>query len=508
MARTRILIDIRKHRGDSSFAVELVRCFCSRFSGAAEEWLVRPDQANLIPPESIIGTADEFDKSWGPRLRDRLVQGVQQGGGVIGGTSLLLSYDNSVLSHARAASTTTNPVTALHFSELFKMGVHKDPRIKQRSLFSGESDRAKLAPGAWAGPRSVDRSLFFDFSAKTLGAALTMEEAEKLAQAVLQAGHHFSKGSGLPQKDLRPRMAALDSRAARRFGDPASETLITNLVDQGLQQGWLKRFRRIPERTGTETLYLVENVPSPSPDTTNAHDLVRAISQGSEVSTTSDKQADLQPLGARAEEASGCKGKKHPNRATEFEAILSKARIGSMPESRERLFECVAGILTENKGALPLLELFRRAVARAQESAERDGYSAEKNWPVVQMCLRRLMLRSNVLLDSEGQPICDKIGSNAKEVASLAPDFCRMCEAYLIEHILENSGGVNYDDETYYLGLTVYRHGKERALPADELKAKADTILSFLEENGRIYMDAERILRIKPPRTRALAVAR
>jgi hypothetical protein len=120
--------------------------------------------------------------------------------------------------------------------------------------------------------------------------------------------------------------------------------------------------------------------------------------------------------------------------------------------------------------------------------------------------VKRLMLWAGVLLDEEGQPITDKIGSNAKEVSNLVDDFRRICEAYLVEHLIERSGGINYDDETYYIGLTIYRRGIERAVPADELKAKADSILAYLEETGRIYLDSNRILRVKSPKARTLAV--
>jgi hypothetical protein len=293
----------------------------------------------------------------------------------------------------------------------------------------------------------------------------------------------------------------------------ASETLITNLIDKGLQEGWLKRFRRIPQKTGTETIYLVENAQVFPTGSSDQHESSATTSSAHDAGQDAHANSNPVETPSQSTEISGspsidCRPRKHANRATEFEAMLSASRIGAMPESRERLFEAVAAILTENKGsALPLLELFKRAVARAQESSERDQYLVEKNWPVVQLCIRRLMLWAGVLLDPDNNPISDKIGSNAKEVTGLAPDFRRICEAYLVEHIIEKAGGVNYDDETYYIGLTIYRRGIERAVPADELKAKADAILAFLEESGRIYLDSDRVLRVKPARNRALAVA-
>jgi hypothetical protein len=416
----------------------------------------------------------------------------------------------------KGATTSGISVTAIHVSELFKMGVHRDARIKQIHSLPVPPGRPGPLKTGWAGPHSTERSLFLNFGAKVTGPPLTIEEAERLAKEVLRSGSYFSPEIALPQKDLRPRMTALDSRAVRRFGDPASETLITTLVDSGLQQGWLKRFRRVQGRTGTEMLYLVDNTQSVAgvPRTIAAPDVIPELPQiGATRSACANSELSGPSLEISKSEsvvvpqnAEG-KPKKHPNRATDFEAILSKSRIGAMPESREKAFEAVAAIITENKGsALPLLDLFTRAIARAKESSEREGYSVERNWSVVQMCMKRLMLWAGVLLDQEGQPISDKIGSNAKEVSTLADDFRRICEAYLVEHLIEKSGGINYDDETYYIGLTIYRRGIERAVPADELKAKADLILAYLEETGRIYLDSNRILRVKSPKARTLAV--
>jgi hypothetical protein len=66
-----------------------------------------------------------------------------------------------------------------------------------------------------------------------------------------------------------------------------------------------------------------------------------------------------------------------------------------------------------------------------------------------------------------------------------------------MEHIVEKMVNIKYDDDPYYLGLTLFRRGKERAVPPEELTDKADAILVYLEENGRIEMDADRVVRVK-----------
>jgi hypothetical protein len=70
----------------------------------------------------------------------------------------------------------------------------------------------------------------------------------------------------------------------------------------------------------------------------------------------------------------------------------------------------------------------------------------------------------------------------------------------LVEHIISGSGGIKYDDDPYYIGLTLYRRGREKAVSPEDLKAKADAILAYLEESGRIEMGEDRMIRTKTPR--------
>jgi hypothetical protein len=291
----------------------------------------------------------------------------------------------------------------------------------------------------------------------------------------------------------------------------ASENLIADLVDRGLQEGWLRRFRGVNGKTGTEMIYLIEKS-STAPDAPRSQPglcegvgvLVEGETAAPVLPTPTASSAEaVDTRQASTTTAAGLPRSlpKHKNRATEFEAVLSKSRIGAIPETRELLFDAIEAIASELNGNPVLVtELFSRAVKRAQEVAQHTCYKSERNWPTAERCVRRLMLWASVLTGDDGNPVADKIGSNSRRFVGLVPDFRRICEAYLVEHIIQGMGAINYDDDPYYLGLTLYRRGKERAVPPEELKDRADAILLYLQENGRIEMDNERAVRIKAAR--------
>jgi hypothetical protein len=247
MTGRKFIVDIRRHRGNSDYAVELIGRFCSGTPGAVVAWLVRPDQAHLIPPDRVFGQADSTDSNWPDRIYQHLVQpnhDAQNGG--TGSPFWVLSYDNYLLAQVRALSAGKVSVTTSHISDVYKSGSPSRPRY---------------------GP-TVDRRQhgtlypFRDAWPHLAAASLPIEEATSICKQVLRDGGHTCPERALPQKDLRLRMSYLDERAAKRPGDPDSESLIPNLVDSGLQGGWLKRFRRLREKSGTELLYLVEQAPA------------------------------------------------------------------------------------------------------------------------------------------------------------------------------------------------------------------------------------------------------
>lgn len=477
MRRDHFVVDIRRNRGDSRLLIELVRRFCSSFPGANVEWLVRPDQAHLLPSDHILGQAAQFDVSWTPRIRDRLIQIAQSD--ITGGSLWVLSYDNMVLAEAQSLRLANMDVSHKHLSELIKTAsANLSPQLNSSRLpsnFPATTALAEYRP-------------------------LTLAEAATLAKDVLRQGRHCSRETALSQKDLRPLMRAIDSRAEKRFNDPTSATLIANVVDTGLQEGWLRRFRRVPDKTGTEALYLVEpeaqsiasvqSTPTP-PAYVQAVPLTPLPLTTGPTANTFRANPEGPPIGAVSSEPNSAR-RKFPNRASEFETVLKTARIGSIPETRELFFDAIEAIVAEQTDQHLLVpELFAEASKRAQVKAAEYGYVSEKNWVIAQRCIQRLALYAEVLQSDTGT-IQDKIGCNSTRVVRLVPNFRRVCEGRMAVLIIRQLGGISYDDDPYYLGLTLYRRGQQKAVPAETLKTQADELLSYLSDQRLIEMDADR----------------
>ncbi len=518
MGRDRFIVDIRRHRGDSNFIIGLVARYCSGFPDTTVEWLVRGDQAPLLQPDSILGQGDQFDGGWALRVSELLVRQAQNV--AAGGTFWVLSYDNVFLSQAGRMTLPNVTVRTMHLGELFKMGILRQSAVPpgyttpRQAFFGAPSLRPPGPLYATLAPMGIRPP-----GAPATSAPLTLTEAIDLAKRVLLTGGHTSRELALPQKELRPRMAYVDGRATKIPGDPASEALISSLVDQGLQEGWLKRFRYVPEKTGTEAVYLVVPeaerlapltpafvLPAPKEHISTAPE---AKSELSVPASPEPLQAHEPPMAVQPEEGelsvkgpsgqiSAAVRKKHPNRATEFERQLSHARIGSMTETRGLFFDALESIVADAKDQPLLLpDLFSKAEAGARQQADAAGYAAEKNWRIAQRCIQRLMLWAGVLISDKEQVVSDTIGSNCRRIARLKDDFRRICEAYMAEYIISHLGRISYDDDPYYLGLTLYRRGGQNPVPAEDLKSKADELLSFLLEQGRIEMDGDRQICVK-----------
>ena len=336
MANTRIIADLRRHRGDSSFVIELVRRFASVYGAMTVDWVVRPDQANLLPPEHVIGQADSLDTSWSTRIRDCFVQMAQ---GDPGGSFWALSYDNAVLAPCEQLKLTHGlQISSKHLRELISNSSELLARPPTSALAPAAPTRFGPMAAGYA-PRAIPPTF-------QPASTLSLAEGIELAKRVLLQGKHTSVESALRQTDLRPRMTFVDGRAAKQVGHFESEALISNIVDAGMQQGWLKRTRRTPGKTGTQVLYIVQAAPpaaggagpacQPAPPADQMEPPpLKAIPASDEVTAGGGAgpaaSAIPEPPPVSAEANPQEARRKFPNRASVFEAELSKSRIGSMP---------------------------------------------------------------------------------------------------------------------------------------------------------------------------------
>jgi len=358
-----------------------------------------------------------------------------------------------------------------------------------------------------------------------------------LAKEVLRSGSHVNPERALPQKDLRPAMAFVNRRAARIPGDSASESLLTEIVDRGMQEGWLKRFRRIPGKSGTEALYLVEaeitqrqledtssratqqpypiaqrresvvaspTAPPPASPPASPEASLGGIPSDSPLfevprsSPSIPERQGLQPDRSdsapvkTAETSSPYPGKKHPNRASVFEKYLQDEKIGLMPDTRDYLFDAIEEVIDATGNGKPpaaVPAVFEEALTLAKKKAEDCGYTAEKNWTIAKRCALRLMLQAGVLTTDGNQPVPAGVGRDSTPLSGLTPGFRVTCIAYQLERVLYRAGYISHEDDLYYLGLTFYRRGKRdesRTVAAEDLKSKADALLAFLDSQGKI----------------------
>ena len=119
MKRIHLLVDIRRHRGDSNFIIGLINRFMASLPVVAVEWLVRPDQAAMVPSQSVIGQSDANDQSWANGIATRIRQ-LSQPGQEARNLSVL-SYDGYLLNAAERLVYSDNlRVRTKHLGELMK----------------------------------------------------------------------------------------------------------------------------------------------------------------------------------------------------------------------------------------------------------------------------------------------------------------------------------------------------------------------------------------------------
>jgi len=500
------LIDIRRHRGDSNFIIGLINRFKADLPVVGSEWLVRADQAALVPQDSIFGQADSNDLSWAAGIATRIRQLSQSGEDL---EFLVLSYDGYLLNSAERLVYSDNlPVKTKHLGELMN-----NSWTLQQTGRPVEGDRGMPPSSAFA---TRDRKVGFPPAG---GSGITVEEAIGLMKTMLRRGGYLNRGRAIPQKDVRLYMATMDPRAARIPGDFESESLIRNIVMRGLREGWLVRFNRVAGKGGTEMLYLVEDqavssvpVPQPQQPVVEAEAPkpipVEAASESTlatqpvvEVTTVLEVKTVLTTPVVETPKKSAKENL--PERTAAMEGEIQLERIGSLAETREYFLDAIESIL-KDKGdeVLVVSHLFSRAENMAKKRASETGYVAEQKWGIAKRCIQRLVVRAGVLLtdrDGEQVSIFEGLGDESAPVCGIIPDFRMVCFGYLAETIIRRLGKIHFKDDYFYLGMALFRRGKMNMVDSDSLRIEADKVLAHLLKKGRIELIGNEIRLSKQP---------
>lgn len=505
MKKIHFLIDIRRHRGDSNFIIGLINRFMADLPVVAVEWLVRTDQAVLVPREFTIGQADSNDPSWAAGIATRIRQLSQSG--PEGLEYMVLSYDGYFLNAAERLAYSDNlRVKTKHLGDLMK-----NSWTLQQTGGPVQGVSGMPAPSAFTGGRRAG-------SPPSGASMITLDEAVELMKSILRRGEYLHRGRAIPQKDVRVYMTAMDPRAAKVPGDFDSESLIRNIVTRGQREGWLVRFDRIAGKSGSEMLYLVENqvtpripIPQPQYSVVEAETPKPGLPEAAGLSIDAKQQVvDATVPETRAEapipvvEAPKKSAKENlPERTAIMEGAIQDEKIGSLSETRTYFLDAIESILKDRGDAvLVVSHLFSRAENMAKKRASETGYVAEQKWGIARRCIQRLAVRSGALItERDGEQVCiyEGLGDESAPVCDVSPDFRMMCFGHMAETIIRRLGKIHFKDDYFHLGMALFRRGKMNMVDSESLRIEADKVLRYLFDKGRIELVGNEIRLAKQP---------
>jgi hypothetical protein len=492
--RIHFLVDIRRHRGDCNFIIGLINRFMAGLPVVAVEWLVRADQAALVPTQSVIGQSDSNDQSWAIGIATRIRQLSQPGQEDL--EFLVLSYDGYLLNSAERLVYSDNlRVRTKHLGEL----------MKNSWTLQQTGGPVSGVPGMPAPPVHpiADRRAAMPSSGQ---ATIPLDEAVALMKTLLRRGGYVSRGRAVPQKDVRGYLAAMDPRAAKVHGDPESESLVRNLVARGRLEGWLMRFDRTIGKSGTEMLYLEENSQVNTSPTCQPQQPIEGESSKPEspegcshpvdrteqvVSTATPDPRAEQPA-PKTEPPKKRTKENLPERTALMELAIQDDTIGSLTETREYFLDAIESIL-KDKGdeVLDVSHLFSRAENMAKKRAEENGYVAEAKWGIAKSCIQRLAVRSGALMtERDGEKVCilEGLGDESSPVCDVSPQFRMVCMGFMAETIIRRLGKIHFKDDYFHLGMALFRRGIMKKVDSQSLRIEADKVLVFLMNKGRIEL--------------------
>jgi hypothetical protein len=384
MSKHVFLMDITRHKGPMQNLISSARAHADRYSPESVIWFHHPSQivGQLSLNEQVEAVPNELSAA-------AIVEKIRSlsSNGSANSTFHVMSYDIGTLTSAIELNSPELVVTSKNLAS-----------IKREFKPSRIIPAASLVPKVNKGSMPVD-------------------EAIVLTKALLLKYGHTSEATPLLQLHLRNLLSARDPRALRNRANPRSVSLIKEVVEAGLEQGWLRR-KLLNGRSGTEAIWLAEPVPT----------LVKSTL---EVVVTPIRSAAAQ---------------KAEDRTQSIVQALKDRGFYSPKDVRD----LVLGELrkaVDGSNSLTVNQVFRKASLAAQQVAADNGKTFSHWHPAVDSILRTT-LAAGVLIGVDLKPIPSGFASRGFAVGSVSENVIDECDAFLLAETIRSIPTLTERDAT------------------------------------------------------------
>jgi hypothetical protein len=448
MSKNLFFFDLTRHKGPVQGLISSARAYAQTYPAAVVEWLVSPLQrVDTLSLEGTTHQVTQYDA--GAFLEKRLHQ--LNGDGVASGTVHIFSHSGYVLSRAETLRSPGWTIRATSFKFL---------------------------------PRSTP--VVNSFAIETVG-GMSVEEAVELTKKVLAEEGHVSEDTALLECFLRPRLFDRDRRAAKRPSDPTSLTLITEVVEHGLNNGWLKR-ARVQRRSGTERIWLASQTGSAPATATSAVATATSV-KTIETATIAVVPVQSLPIAPVPPEPAN-KGKA---RTQEMISILNKSFVYSPNNIRRYVFSAInsfkkEGTVRNGTVAQFMKDIKERAMAEAQKESV-----AYKHWKATMDAILEMLLAAKVLIGPGDQAVTRGLHARGTQLVSIIDNFEDECELFLLKVLIQKMQLTSKDRVS--IAHALFKEGSKKEY--DKLEERLDALFTLLgselseSQDGTIILDKE-----------------
>jgi hypothetical protein len=450
------LIDVSRHIGLAQHVVNAAQAYASKFQPELIEWFVKPAQAQALDGAQIHRVT--YGVSPWLTIKSRIDE--LSGNGSVDRVFHVLSYDGQVLGEATKSSGPSLAVTSLSLSTLTK----SSPSVASGGVFSPVDSRPSAG-------------------------SISLPEAIELTKKVLAERGYDSPQRPLKQLFLRRLLSDRDARARKNPYDPASVSLISYIVSEGLSRGWLGRSRR-DNRTGTEQIWLIRTDASRGAEPTAISNPPAAYPPGI-LNTVEPARATSEPTESITPSPAVEKGH---GRTTQMQQCLKNRYIYSPKLIWNYIFSTLHS--QSNKlctNPVTVSQLLREARIKAEQVATSEGVKFDF-WPSASDGVLENLVAAGALLDAQGTSIKPGPHARGTKVYGLQTDFEDCCEAYLLEYLITALGDVTWPRDRTAIAHALFKVGPSRK-EVYELQERVDELLVRLrdrvieKEGGKLVVE-------------------